>query len=110
MSRLGQALRDRTRSSIGQVDDVIMGLSKVLVEYLVVAGGGGGGASSGATGGGAGGGGAGGYRESTIELVPGLTYTITIGAGGNGSTSTSSKGNNGSDSILSTITSTLING
>ena len=37
MSRLGQALRDRTRSSIGQVDDVL--LVKKFAEYGYFAGG-----------------------------------------------------------------------
>ena len=37
MSRLGQALRDRTRSSIGQVDDVIK--SVLLAQYGYFAGG-----------------------------------------------------------------------
>jgi hypothetical protein len=49
--------------------------------YLVVGGGGGGGAGIYGT---AGGGGAGGLLSSTIGLVPGLTYTMTVGAGGSG--------------------------
>lgn len=47
-------------------------------EYLVVAGGGGGGGD------GAGGGGAGGYISSSLTLVPGTSYTVTVGAGGVG--------------------------
>lgn len=52
-------------------------------DYLLVAGGGGGGAGANGTGGG-GGGGAGGCVRSTLVLVPGNSYTITIGAGGAG--------------------------
>ena len=87
-----------------------------VVEYLVIAGGGGGGN---------GGGGAGGYRnsyasetsgansstESTINLIGGTTYTITVGAGGTSYTnaldgnSTSGADSSISGSGLTTITS-----
>jgi len=51
------------------------------VDYLVVAGGGG------ASGGNGGGGGAGGFRVGTaFSVIPGTTYTVTVGGGGNGST------------------------
>ena len=79
------------------------------VEYLVVAGGGGGNPTLlyGS------GGGAGGYRnsystetsgggsstESPLTLTPGTSYTITVGAG-------ASAGNDGNNSVFSTITST----
>ena len=81
-------------------------------DYLVVAGGG----SGGAGGIGGGGGGAGGMRctvtgtggsgslESPLSLASGTGYTVTIGAGGAGVTN--SIGNNGSNSVFSTITST----
>ncbi len=82
------------------------------VDFLVIAGGGGAGGSYGAGAGGAGGyrnsynsesSGGGGSAESAISLVPGTTYTITIGGGGGGPT--------GDDSSISgsgftTVTST----
>ena len=69
------------------------------VEYLVVAGGGSGG------GGTAGGGGAGGFRTATgFSVSPATSYPITIGAGGAGVTS-SVVGNDGSNSVFSSITS-----
>jgi hypothetical protein len=71
------------------------GASGVTASYLVVAGGGG--ASW------AGGGGAGGYRTDSISLNPTLSYTVTVGAGG--AQAVSGVGNNGSDSVFSTITS-----
>jgi len=85
------------------------------VDYLVIAGGGGGGIS------GAGGGGAGGFRESksgcagcwsasplatpTGITVTATTYPITVGAGGAAVSGGSKTGNQGSDSIFSSITS-----
>ena len=78
-----------------------------VVEYLVIAGGGGGGN---------GGGGAGGYRnsyasetsgansstESTITLIGGTTYTITVGAGGTSHTNAiDNNSTNGADSSIS---------
>ena len=72
--------------------------STVSATYLVVAGGGSGGSGDG------GGGGAGGYRTGTASLNPTLSYTVTVGAGG--ASATSAVGNNGSDSVFSTITST----
>ena len=86
----------------------------VSVEYLVIAGGGAGGGIAIYTNGG-GGGGAGGYRTSTgtsgggasaesiLTLNLGTTYTVTVGGGGTGVTS--STGNNGSNSVFSTVTS-----
>ena len=86
------------------------------VDYLVIAGGGSGGEGCG------GGGGAGGYRESTGNsgcytasplatptgiTVTATTYPITVGGGGAGIPVTGpyQSGNNGSNSIFSTITS-----
>jgi hypothetical protein len=78
------------------------------VDYLVVAGGGSGGTYYG------GGGGAGGHRTSfpspagTIPLTA-QTYPITVGAGGaaiGACAPSGSIGNNGSNSVFSTITST----
>jgi hypothetical protein len=81
-------------------------IATVTVDYLVVAGGGGAEADGG--GGGAGGlrstvtaTGGGGTLETTLTLLTGTGYTVTVGNGGAGPTST-----NGSDSIFSTITST----
>jgi hypothetical protein len=90
------------------------------VDYLVVAGGGSGGLGN-SLGGGAG---AGGYRESSgtasgcysvsplgacVAALPvsATTYPVTVGGGGaGGSNPTSIPGNNGSNSVFSTITST----
>jgi len=83
------------------------GVSAVTATYLVVAGGGGGGAAGG---GGGAGGGAGGYRTGTLPLDPALSYTVTVGGGGargtTGQSGATGDGTSGSDSILSTITST----
>jgi hypothetical protein len=86
-------------------------------DYLVVAGGAGGGfATSGGdygAGGGAGGmrstvtaTGGGGSLESAISVASGTNYAITIGAGGVAQSTAGLAGNNGNDSIFSTITST----
>ncbi len=89
----------------------------VIMDFLVVAGGG-----SGGTGYPAGGGGAGGLRtsygstsgggssaETSFSAIPSTVYTITVGAGAAAITSSSypthTLGNNGSDSVFSTITS-----
>lgn len=72
--------------------------------YLVVAGGGSGGGNYQG-----GGGGAGGYRTSiggtALTLSTLTNYTVTVGAGG-ASVNTSAAGNDGSNSVFSTITST----
>ena len=73
------------------------------VNYLVVAGGGGGAGAS-ASSGGAAGGGAGGLLTSSVSLVSGTAYTITVGAGGSGGNSGSTwRGTVGSDSVISSI-------
>jgi hypothetical protein len=94
-----------------------------VVDYLVVAGGGSGGARNpGNQNGGGGGGGvreskspvAGSYTASPLATPTGITVTattfpITVGAGGAGKTQQSSpelQGNDGSNSVFSTITST----
>ena len=98
---------------------VYTGSGNYTASYVVVAGGGGGGTQSG------GGGGAGGYRSSVggelsgggvsaanaLTLIPGTTYSITVGAGGAGTpagsgSATRPVGTNGSDSAFSTITAT----
>jgi hypothetical protein len=78
----------------------------VSVDYLVVAGGGSGGGYFG-------GGGAGGYRTSfpggtKLTLAGATSYPITVGGGGTALTPASpnsTRGNPGSDSSFSTITS-----
>jgi len=90
------------------------------VDYLVIAGGGSGGGTGGSHVGG--GGGAGGYRESAgtvqgpysvsplgacvaaISVTAGTTYPITVGGGGAASGEVP-RGNSGSNSVFSTITS-----
>jgi hypothetical protein len=72
------------------------------VEYLVIAAG-----ASGGTGNG-GGGGAGGYRTASSFSVSQTGYSITVGAGGagvGGGAYTALFGNNGSNSVFSSITS-----
>jgi len=66
-------------------------------DYVIVAGGGGGGANTG------GGGGAGGYLSGTTQIVPGFTYSVTVGGGGAGGSSTAA-GTNGSDSVALSLT------
>ena len=85
------------------------------VAYLVIAGGGGG---AGARGGGAGGGGAGGYLNSYAsensgdgsatltksKILPGNSYTVTVGGGGSGGTNAyNSVGGTGSNSVFDTV-------
>ena len=96
------------------------GNQTATVDYLAVGGGGSGGVGAG-PGAGAGGG-AGGFRTSnelglpapltsplsnpTGVIVTSATYPITIGSGGSGVAYPSNKGNDGSNSVFSTITST----
>ena len=68
------------------------------VEYLVIAGG------AGAGSGGAGGGGAGGYRTAADLTVAVQSYTITVGGGGAVQSTVNTQGNNGSNSVFSSIT------
>jgi hypothetical protein len=97
--------------------DVSLIPQTINVSYLVVAGGGSGGADSNSGGGGAGGlrtsygnaSGGGGSAESTLTLNPGTSYTVTIGAGGASASPgvyPASLGNDGNNSVFSTITST----
>jgi len=67
-------------------------------EYLVVAGGAGGGTNNGA------GGGAGGYRTGTLSVTSGAK-TVTVGGGG-AAKATNGQGNDGSNSVFDSITST----
>ena len=97
------------------------GVGSQTVDYLVVAGG-----ASGGTGNNAGGGGAGGYRESSgaasgcytasplgsgVSALPvsAQSYSVTVGAGGAQvpkSPGSDARGNQGANSVFSTITST----
>jgi len=74
------------------------------VNHLVVAGGGAGG-SAGPTmyDGAGGGGGAGGFANGSLVIVPGTSYTLTVGTGGTGATGRT-VGANGSNSVFATIT------
>jgi hypothetical protein len=81
-------------------------LGSTTVDYLVVAGGGAG--ARGCTGGG---GGAGGYRTNFPSGCAGIPvtaqgYPITVGAGAARQTSIGVRGDSGSNSVFSTITST----
>jgi len=73
----------------------------IPIDYLIVGGGGAGGCTQGTTWGAAGGGGGGGYRTATqgLQVVPGSTYTITVGNGG--ARVTDSTGSKGGDSSIS---------
>ncbi len=76
------------------------------VEYLVVAGGGGGGSGMGVHGGVGAGGGAGGYRVGTGFAVSAATHAVTVGTGGTGVIQAQTDvGDQGLDSVFSTITS-----
>ena len=65
-------------------------------DYLVVAGGGGGGRYGG-------GGGAGGFLNSSFQLTPAISYTITAGAGGAGHVGSAQAGGNGASGSDSSI-------
>lgn len=71
------------------------------VQFLLVAGGGAGGSSSY----GAGGGGAGGVIYNTTTVIPGTSYSITIGGGGVGITT--GYGTSGGNSSFSTIATAI---
>jgi len=74
------------------------------VNYLVVAGGGAGGSAGPPMyDGGSGGGGAGGFANGSLVVVPGTSYTVTVGTAGTGATGRT-RGANGSNSVFSTIT------
>jgi len=75
------------------------------IEYLVVGGGGGGGNGYDNAGGGGGGGGM--VLTGTLTVVPGTSYTVTVGNGGLGgaNTRTNSAGLPGDNSVFGSITS-----
>ena len=102
-----------TFTSTGCFTISCMGNQTTDVSYLVVAGGASGGSNN------SGGGGAGGYREGKSSsdtytasplatsgiTVTATTYPITVGGGGAGSPQPTNAGNDGSNSVFSTITS-----
>jgi len=76
------------------------------IRALAVGGGGGGGAalcgfSSNFVSGGGGGGG--GVIDDTFPVVPGTTYTVTIGTGGAGANTTTAPGSNGTDTTFGSL-------
>ena len=107
-------------SQIGNSPSVPTG-GPAVVDYLVVAGGGGGGGGANNSDNTAAGGGAGGFRESKSPVagtytasplaattgitVTATTFPISVGAGGAAQPSNNSLGNDGSNSVFSTITS-----
>lgn len=70
------------------------------VDYLVVAGSGGRGSSTQYA---AGRGGAGGLLQGSVGLIPGVTYTITVGAAGANATGAGNTGYNGGNSAFDSI-------
>lgn len=65
-----------------------------IIQYVVVAGGGGGAGGTGA------GGGAGGLRYGQVEVLPRVTYSLTVGGGGAGNTADGGNGATGSPSTF----------
>jgi hypothetical protein len=72
--------------------------STYTASYLIVAGGGGGGAGRG------GGGGAGGLLTSSLSLIVGNVYQVTVGAGGAGGVINGGRGATGTDSTALGLT------
>ena len=101
----GQALTlvyvDSTKGwiNVQNAEDTEFGAVVYNAEYLSVAGGAGGGKRN------AGGGGAGGlltnFGGTAINLTAGSTYTVTVGAGGSSQSSNDSRGNPGTNSVIS---------
>jgi hypothetical protein len=87
LSQVGQAIKDQNWT----------GLPPPNVEYLVVAGGGAAGATN------PGGGGGGGVLQGMHSIVPGTSYTVTVGGGGTG-TSGASMPTSGSNSVFGGVT------
>lgn len=85
-SALGLVYTDSTRGWIPYSGFSTSPIGNYSVSYLIAAGGGGGCIQHG------GGGGAGGLLTGTITLIPGTTYTATVGAGGAGVPSGSAQG------------------
>ena len=74
-----------------------------VMEVLVVAGGGGGGACNVSDGGGSGGGGGGVLFDSSIKVLSGKNYPISVGTGGNRATADSAHGSNGVNSLFDSM-------
>jgi hypothetical protein len=84
-------------------DDFIVTAGAGNVEYLIVAGGGGSGGNNAIQGGGSGSGGAGGLLFGTVAVTV-QTYAVTVGAGGAGSPSSITRGVQGGDSSVFSLT------
>jgi len=92
---------DKYTASVGTVSGTstwVAPAGVTEIEYLVVAGGAGGGGNRG------GGGGAGGFRTGFLTVVPGNSYTVTVGRGGAGGVN-NTYGQNGANSVFDTIAS-----
>ena len=74
-----------------------------VMEVLVVAGGGGGGFCNVNDGGGSGGGGGGVLFDSSVKVLSGKNYPISVGTGGNRATVDTSHGSNGVNSLFDTM-------
>lgn len=101
---------DSTQGWIAYAGLITSPIASYTATYLVVAGGGAGAQASGSTNGCGGGGGAGGLLTTTTLLVPGTSYTVTVGAGGaavTGSGSVNGAGNNGSNSSISGVATAI---
>jgi len=84
------------------------GVTSIMVEAWGGGGGGGGRANSGS--GGAGGGGGGAYARDTVTVVPGNTYSVTVGAGGPGGPAGDNPGSPGGDSYFDAGANVLAKG
>jgi len=97
-SALGLVYTDSTRGWIPYSGFSTSPIGNYSVSYLIAAGGGGGCTQHG------GGGGAGGLLTGTVTLIPGTTYTVTVGAGGAGVPSASAQGQVGTQGASSSLT------
>ncbi|BFT95005.1 hypothetical protein MNSC_10130 [Minisyncoccus archaeophilus] len=98
---IGDSVINKYTTSVGTVTvsaEWVVPEEVTQVEYLVVAGGGGGGGNRG------GGGGGGGFRTGVLDVIPGMTYSITVGKGGAGGVN-DSYGANGDNSSFGSIVS-----
>ena len=103
MSKPGKNAQSFTSSSTFTIPD---GVTRVRAR---VWGGGGGSGGTWATGSASLGGGGGGFAEGIYTVVPGNTYSVTVGAGGTAGTSSSSPGtggNGGTSSFASSLSAT----
>ena len=120
MSRYGQKTRltqlADNANQVGTWFGVVVTPPKNRVDFLVVAGGGSGGKPDAnlSAGGGAGGlrssvtaTGGGGSLETTLICALNTPFTVTVGAGGAVQSTSQTAGNNGTNSVFGTITSTF---